>query len=84
LLAFVIVPLMAAAGYAALPPWVVLLGIAGLADEGWWAKVQQLWRSPRDAWSTKVRAYFVTGVVANLGLSAAAYAAGRALRALLG
>jgi hypothetical protein len=55
-----------------------------MADEGWWAKVQQLWRSPRAAWSTKVRAYFVTGLAANVALSAAAYAAGRVVRALIG
>jgi hypothetical protein len=84
LLAFVVVSLMAVAGYALLPPWVVLFGVAGMADEGWWAKVQQLWRSPRAAWSTKVRAYFVTGLAANVALSAAAYAAGRVVRALIG
>ena len=84
MLAFVLVPVMAVAGFAALPPWVVLFGVVGLADEGWWVKVRQLWRNPRDAWSTKVRAYFVTGLLANLGWSAVAYAAGRGLRALAG
>lgn len=81
---FVIVPLMTVAGYAALPPWVVLLGIGGMAEEGWWAKVHELWRHPRTGWSTKIRAYFVTGLVANVAVAATAYAIGRALRAVLG
>lgn len=84
MLAFLIIPLMALAGYAAMPAWVVLLGVAGMADEGWWTKVQQLWRNPRAVWSAKVRAYFVTGVMANIGLSAVAYGMGWAARALLG
>ena len=35
-------------------------------------------------WSTKITAYFVTGVAASIGLSAVAFYLGRMARVLLG
>lgn len=84
MLAYLILPVMAAAGYTGFPPWVVLLGVAGIASEGWWAKLDRLRQHPDERWSTKVTAYFVTGILTNIGLSAVAYAAGRLARSLAG
>ena len=84
MLAYVIVPAMAVAGYAGAPLWVVLFGVAGIASEGWWSKLQLLRQQPRQPWSTKVTAYFVTGILGNIVLSAISYGAGRIVRATLG
>lgn len=84
MLAYVIIPAMAAAGYAGAPAWIVLLGIAGVASEGWWDKLQRLRQQPRQPWSTKTTAYFISGIVGNLTLSLLAYLAGHILRAAVG
>jgi len=84
MLAYVIVPAMALAGYAGAPLWVILFGVAGIASEGWWSKLQLLRQQPRKPWSTKVTAYFVTGILGNIVLSAISYGAGRILRAMVG
>jgi hypothetical protein len=84
MLAYVILPAMAIAGYLGAPVWLVLFGVAGIASEGWWAKLQRLRQQPRQPWSTKVVAYFVTGILANLALAALSFAAGRLVRATLG
>ena len=80
MLAYVIVPAMAVAGYAGAPLWVILFGVAGIASEGWWSKLQLL----RQPWSTKVTAYFVTGILGNIVLSAISYGAGRMVRVAVG
>ena len=84
MLTFAITALMALAGYAGAPWWVTLFGVVGIASEGWWMKVQRLRQHPDQPWSTKVKAYFVTGILANIGISAIGYAVGRILRAALG
>lgn len=81
MLAYVIFPAMAFAGYAGAPLWVVLFGVAGIATEGWWGKLQRLRLQP---WSTKTTAYFVAGIVINFGLSIAGYGVGRIVRATTG
>ena len=75
---------MVAAGYFGLPAWVVLLGAAGVVSEGWWTHAQRLHRRPRQLWSKKTTTYFVTGILANLALSAAGYGIGRVARATAG
>ena len=84
MLAFVIISGMAIAGYAGAPLWVVLFGVAGIAWEGWWSKLQLLRQQPRQPWSTKTKTYFVAGIVGNIVLSAVGYGAGRILRATVG
>ena len=84
MLAFVIISAMAIAGYAGAPLWVVLFGVAGIASEGWWSKLQVLRQQPGRPWSTKMKGYFVTGIVGNIVLSAIGYGAGRILRATVG
>ena len=82
MVAYILIPGMAIAGYAAAPFWVVLFGVAGIASEGWWIKLRQFYLRPRPSWSAKITTYFVTGILANIGLSALAYGAGRLARAL--
>ena len=84
MLAYVIVPAMAVAGYAGAPLWVVLFGVAGIASEGWWGKLQLLRQQPSQRWSTKVTAYFVTGILGHIVLSTLAYGIGRMVRAAVG
>jgi hypothetical protein len=84
MLAYVIIPAMGIAGYAGAPLWVVLFGAAGIATEGWWSKLQQLWRQPGRPWSTKTTAYFITGVIGNIVLSAISHGIGRLARAAIG
>jgi hypothetical protein len=79
-----IVLLVALAGYAGMPPWLVPLAAAGLTLEGWWDKLLALRQRPREPWSSKVITYFVTGIVRDLCFAALAYAAGSALRIFLG
>jgi hypothetical protein len=81
---YAVVFVMAAAGCLGLPAWVVLLGAAGVVSEGWWTQAQRLHRHPRQLWSKKTTAYFVTGILANLAVSAAGYGIGRAARAAAG
>lgn len=84
MLAYVIISAMAVAGYVGAPLWVVLLGVAGIASEGWWSKLQSLRQQPSQRWSTKMKAYFVTGIVGNIVLSAISYGVGRIVRVAAG
>ena len=84
MLAYAVLAAMTLAGYFAAPVWLVLLGVVGLLSEGWWLKMRRLWQEPRMPWSTKITAYFVTGVAASIGLSAVAFYLGRMARVLLG
>lgn len=84
MLAFVIISAMAIAGYAGAPLWVVLFGVAGIASEGWWSKLQLLRQQPSQPWSTKTKTYFVAGILGNIVLSAISYGAGRIVRAAVG
>lgn len=84
MLAYVINSAMAVAGFAGAPLWVVFFGVAGIASEGWWRKLQLLRQQPSQRWSTKMKAYFVTGILGNIVLSAISYGAGRILRATVG
>ena len=84
MLPYLIIPAMAVAGYLGAPWWVVLLGAAGIVSEGWWLKVQRLRQRPRQPWSTKTTAYFVTGILANIGLSAVSYGIARIVHAMAG
>jgi hypothetical protein len=73
---------LALAGYANAPAWLVLAGAACLTLDGW-----RPWRPARSArivWSSKTTTYLVTGIIADIGLAALAYVAGRMLRMLLG
>ena len=84
MLAYGIIAAMAVAGYLAAPAWIVLLGVAGAISEGWWRK---LWPRPNEAlsaWSSKTWTYFVTGILASIGLSAIGYNLGRLTRHLIG
>ena len=84
MLAYVIISAMAIAGYAGAPLWVVLFGVAGIASEGWWSKLQVLRQQPSQPWSTKTKTYFVVGILGNIVLSAISYGAGRIVRATVG
>jgi hypothetical protein len=71
---------LAAAGYANAPAWLVPAAAACLTLDDW-----QLWRLGRQvraSWSSKTVTYLVTGVIADLGLTAIAFGAGRVLRLL--
>jgi hypothetical protein len=84
MLTYAVIVVMGLAGYAGYPWWLVLPGAACLTLDGWWMKLWQLGRSPREAWSSKTTTYFVTGVVLDIGLAALAFAAGRIARGVLG
>lgn len=74
---------VAAAGYAGATGWLVLLGAAALLIEGWGVKLLRLREHPRVPLSTKMITYFVTGVLASIGLATLAYVAGVVVRRLM-
>jgi hypothetical protein len=78
---WLIVIVISLAGYVEAPAWFILLAAFGLTIEGWWGRLGLLRHSPR-AISTKKTAYFVTGLISNLGLAALGYLVGRMLRLL--
>jgi hypothetical protein len=79
---------LALAGYMGVPAWTVLAGAACLTLHSWrpWRPGRQWsqWGQPPGTSTSKITTYFVTGVVADLGLAALAFGAGRIVRALLG
>jgi len=80
MLEFLILGVMAWAGYAGGSGWLALAGAAALTVGSWWRKVQLLRQHPQVPFSTKMTTYFVAGVVINLVLATASLTAGRALR----
>jgi hypothetical protein len=82
MVAYATIVVLPLAGYFNAPDWLVLAGAAVLTLDGW--GLRGLPPRSRMHWTSKITTYFVTGLVANLILAALAFAAGRALRALLG
>jgi hypothetical protein len=79
---------LALAGYMGVAAWMVLAGAACLTLDSWkpWRAGRHWshWGRPPGAWTSKTTTYLVTGVLADLGLAALAFGAGRIVRTLLG
>ena len=84
MLAYGIFAGMAVGGYVGAPGWMVLLGAAAVLSEGWGVKLMRLRQQPRGLWTSKTITYFATGILAGIGISAAAFWAGRLVRVLAG
>jgi hypothetical protein len=88
MIVWAVVAAVALAGYMGCPAWMALAGAACLTLDSWgpWrlGRHWSHWGRPPGAWTSKTTTYFVTGVVADLGLAALAFGAGRIVRALLG
>ena len=88
MIAWAVVLALALAGLMGVPAWTVLAGAACLTLDSWrpWRLGRQWshWGQPPGTWTSKTTTYLVTGVVADLGLAALAFGAGRIARALLG
>jgi hypothetical protein len=82
MLAYTVILVMGAAGYANATAWLIPWGAACLVLDSW--KPWRLNRQPRISWTSKTTTYFVTGVIADLGLAALGFGAGRLVRTLLG
>lgn len=82
MLTYAILLAMGLAGYMNGPEWLILAGAAGLTLDGW--RPWRLSRQLRTVWTSKTATYFVTGVVADLGLAALSFGGGRVVRAILG
>jgi hypothetical protein len=80
--AYTFIVAMSVAGYLQAPAWFVLIGASGLTLANW--GLRGLPPRARMAWTSKTTTYFVAGVVSNVILAALAFAAGRAMRLLLG
>ena len=80
--ASVLVLALGLAGYLGGTAWLVPAGALCLTLADW-----RPWRPGRAAgiaWTSKATTYLVTGLIADLGLAAAAFLGGRMLRRLLG
>jgi hypothetical protein len=84
LLEYLILAAMAGVGYAGWPLWLVLPATAAMTAAGWWRKAGLLWQQPRVPLSSKMITYFVVGIVLDLLLAAACYAAGAGVRWWMG
>jgi hypothetical protein len=80
LVEYLILASIAGVGYAGLPAWWVLPATAVMTAAGWWRKVGLLRQHPQVPFSIKMRTYFVVGIILDLCLASACYAAGRGLR----
>ncbi len=83
MLDYIMLLLVAIAGFAGAPWWFVLMGTAGLTIDAWWVKLRLLRQPPSVPLSSKIITYFVTGILANLGFAALVFLCGRWLRQLL-
>ena len=70
------------AGYLEASAWLVLLGAGCLTLNSW--RPWRLGPHSRIDWTSKTMTYFLTGVIANLILSALSFGGGRIVRGLLG
>jgi len=84
MLAYGIILALCAAGYAGWPWWSVLAGAVALSLYGWRTQFWWLTEPARERWSSKITAYFVTGIVADIVFAVVAFGLGRAVRVLLG
>jgi hypothetical protein len=80
--AYAVILAMGIAGYANAPRWLVLGGAVCLALDSW--KPWRPGRLPGASGTSKTITYVVTGVIADVGLAALGFGAGRILRALVG
>jgi hypothetical protein len=80
MLELLILAAMAFAGYAGGSGWLTLAGAAGMTVGVWWRKVRLLRQHPQVPFSSKMTTYLVVSIVIYIGLAAASYGAGRALR----
>ena len=84
MLAYGIILIISAVGFAGWPWWTVLAGAAALTVYGWHTQFWWLTEPARERWSRKITAYFVTGLVADLVFAVVAFGLGRAVRIFLG
>jgi hypothetical protein len=81
MVAYVVLLLLGAAGFAKAPAWLVPVAAACLTLADW--RPWRLGRQARAPWSSKAATYLVTGLIAHLVLAALAFGAGRILHLLL-
>ena len=84
LVEYLVLAAMAWVGYAGWAIWWVLPATAVTTAAGWWRKVVLLRQHPQVPLSTKMITYFVVGIVLDLLLATACYAAGRGVRWWIG
>jgi hypothetical protein len=85
MVAYAVLLLLGAAGYAKAPAWLVAAAAACLTLADWrpWQPGRPGWQA-RASWSSKATTYLATGLVAHLVLATLAFGAGAFLRLLLG
>jgi hypothetical protein len=82
MLAYAVLLVLGAAGYANAPAWLVPAAAACLTLADW--RPWRLGQHARAAWSSKATTYLVSGAIAHLVLATLAFSAGRILHLLLG
>ena len=71
---------LAIGGYAGAPLWWVLPATAAMTVAGWWTKAGLLRQHPRVPFSTKMKTYFIVGIILDASLATGCYLAGRWVR----
>jgi hypothetical protein len=82
MLTYAIILAVALAGYLNAPALLVPAAAACLTLDSW--KPWRPDRRTRIEWTSKTTTYFVTGIVADLGVTSVAFGAGRIVRFLVG
>ncbi len=80
MLELLILAAVAVAGYAGASSWSMAAGAVALTIASWWRKVRLLRQHPQVPFSSKMTTYLVVSIVIYIGLAAASYGAGQALR----
>jgi hypothetical protein len=80
MLELLILAAAAFAGYADVSGWSVPAGASALTVASWWRKMRLLRQHPQVPFSSKITTYLVVSIVIYIGLAAASYGAGQALR----
>jgi hypothetical protein len=80
MLTFGVLAVLGLAGYSGWPWWMVVPGVGFLTLQSWWVHLLRLGEPDHGSWSKKITAYFVTGILADLVMTATAFSVGRILR----
>ena len=83
MLTFGVLAVLGLASYSGWPWWMVAPGVGCLTLQSWWIHLLRLGEPDHGAWSKKITAYFVTGILADLVMAVAAFGVGRSLRWML-